>query len=53
MWALIDGVAGILLGCALSLIILAVRTSASRAVVTWRMSDAPASRGREAEKISV
>ena len=37
MWALIDGVAGIILGCAVSLIILAIRISASRAVVTWRM----------------
>lgn len=38
MWPLVDGVAGIMIGCAISLIILAIRISASRAVVTWRTS---------------
>lgn len=48
MWALIDGVAGIILGCAVSLIILAIRGSARRAVVTWRTS-APGTAVREPE----
>ena len=53
MWALIDGVAGIMLGCVAALAILAIRVSASRAVVTWRMSEAPASHDKKAENILV
>ncbi len=53
MWALIDGAAGVILGCVISLVILVIRISASRAVVTWRMSEAPARHDKETQKALV
>jgi uncharacterized membrane protein YccC len=54
-WYLIDGAAGLALGCLVSLVILLIRASGRPALMAWRMGEAeqgktPAEPGKETEK---